>query len=152
METLVTAGSVILDRTPFYGESGGQAGDTGSLWVGETEIVVRDTQKPTQDLVEHQIETPAVALQVGQTVLASIAVNPRLLSRRNHTATHLLHAALRKVLGNHVTQKGSLVDPDRLRFDFAHHKPVSAEELNEIQNSYKPKLKPTTASKYVSAL
>ena len=133
VQTLTTSGSVILDRTPFYGESGGQAGDTGSLWIGETEILVKDTQKPTPNLIEHQIETPPTELTVGQTILASIAVSPRLRSRRNHTATHLLHAALRKVLGNHVTQKGSLVTPDRLRFDFAHHKPVSSEEMSEIQ-------------------
>ena len=133
VESLNTAGSVILDKTPFYGESGGQAGDTGSFWVGDTEILVKDTQKPTQSIVEHQINTPSVPLTVGENILASIALGPRLLSRRNHTATHLLHAALRKVLGNHVTQKGSLVTPDRLRFDFAHHKPVSAVELSEIQ-------------------
>ena len=95
VETLATAGSVILDRTPFYGESGGQAGDTGSFWVGDTEIAVKDTQKPTQNLIEHPCK-PDVALSVGQTVIASIEVNTRLLSRRNHTATHLLHRRCEK--------------------------------------------------------
>jgi alanyl-tRNA synthetase len=134
VDILTSAGSVILDRTPFYGESGGQAGDIGSIWLGEVEIPVKDTQKPVSHIIEHQIDTPTLPLHVGQTVTASIAVAPRLRSRRNHTATHLLHAALRNILGNHVTQKGSLVTPDRLRFDFAHHKSVSLEELNAIQN------------------
>ena len=133
VSTLHDAGSVILDRTPFYGESGGQVGDSGTLRIGEHVIVVKDTQKPTPNIVEHQIETPSTPLSVGQTVIASIALTPRLQSRRNHTATHLLHSALRKVLGNHVTQKGSLVTPDRLRFDLAHHKPITTTELTEIQ-------------------
>ncbi len=134
VESLSTAGSVILDRTPFYGESGGQTGDSGTLRVDSHEIVVTDTQKPTANIVEHQIDTPSTVLTVGQQVIAAIDVTPRLRSRRNHTATHLLHSALRKVLGNHVTQKGSLVTPDRLRFDFSHHKPVSTDELNQIQH------------------
>lgn len=134
VQSLSAAGSVILDRTPFYGESGGQVGDSGTLRVDSHEIVVKDTQKPTSNIVEHQIETPSTTLTVGQQVIAAIDVTPRLRSRRNHTATHLLHSALRKVLGNHVTQKGSLVTPERLRFDFSHHKPVSADELNQIQH------------------
>jgi len=133
VNTLTTEGSVILDRTPFYGESGGQVGDSGTLNIESHSIVVKDTQKPTANIVEHQIDTPSIPLTVGQTVVAKIALTPRLQSRRNHTATHLLHSALRQVLGNHVTQKGSLVTPDRLRFDLAHHKPISSTELIEIQ-------------------
>ena len=133
VEQLSGKGSVILDQTPFYGESGGQAGDTGLLRVNGTNITVSDTQKPLPTVHAHHVDTGPVVLKTGMSVEASIDIQPRLQSRRNHTATHLLHSALRKVLGTHVTQKGSLVSPTRLRFDFSHHKPVSEEEVQQIQ-------------------
>ncbi len=147
VNSLDTAGSVVLDRTPFYGESGGQVGDSGVLHINGVDVIVKDTQKPTPTIVEHQIQSPNTTLEVGQRVIASIDVTPRLLSRRNHTATHLLHAALRKVLGNHVTQKGSLVTPDRLRFDLAHHKPIASEELYEIQRLVQQEIEANNALK-----
>lgn len=133
VDTLTGKGTVILDQTPFYGESGGQAGDTGVLSIEGQALQVLDTQKPLPNVHGHIVDTGALTLTKGVQVEASIHVQPRLHSRRNHTATHLLHAALRKVLGTHVTQKGSLVNPNRLRFDFSHHKPVSPEEVAEIQ-------------------
>ena len=133
VQTLQGKGLVFLNKTPFYGESGGQVGDTGTLTMGTGTIRVTDTQKPLPHLIEHHVDATGKAIQVGQSINAAIDIQPRLLSRRNHTATHLLHAALRKVLGTHVTQKGSLVEPDRLRFDFSHHKPVSTQELNEVR-------------------
>ena len=125
-------GFAILDRTPFYAESGGQVGDTGSLFQDSSLVAtVVDTQK-SGSLFLHELQLQEGTLSVGSSVLAQIDQEKRLLSRRNHTATHILHSALRKVLGNHVTQKGSLVEPGRLRFDFSHHKPVSEEEIKEI--------------------
>ncbi len=147
VNSLDSTGSVVLDRTPFYGESGGQVGDSGVLHINGVDVTVKDTQKPAPTIVEHQIESPTTTLEVGQRVIASIDITPRLLSRRNHTATHLLHAALRKVLGNHVTQKGSLVTPDRLRFDLAHHKPIASDELNEIQRLVQQEIEANNALK-----
>ncbi len=121
-------GIVLLDRTPFYGESGGQAGDSGRLSYWR----VTDTTK-SNGLHLHHVEG-GEAVSVGDVLEARVDVPSRDGTRRNHTGTHLLHAALRSVLGEHVTQKGSLVAPDRLRFDFAHHKPVTAEELRQIED------------------
>ncbi len=125
---------VILDRTPFYAESGGQVGDAGEL-VGNTgRFTVADTRKFGGALTGHigqwQGETP---LRVGDSLTARVDGPRRQATVLNHTATHLLHAALREVLGEHVTQKGSLVAPDRLRFDFSHNQPVSHEELRRIE-------------------
>jgi len=120
---------IILDKTPFYGESGGQIGDTGKF-VGRAEIV--DTQKPLDDFIVHKSKLTA-PLKVGDAVHAVIDAARRNATRANHSATHLLHKALRDQLGEHVTQKGSLVAPDRLRFDFSHTKAVTREELDVIE-------------------
>ncbi len=125
-------GIVILDKTPFYAESGGQVGDTGSLTEGMNSFHVSDTQKQDK-LFLHHGKVTAGTLKQGQTVHAQIDVEKRRNSERNHSATHLLHAALRTLLGEHVQQKGSLVTPERLRFDFQHFEPIPAEKLREIE-------------------
>ncbi|UQB41576.1 alanine--tRNA ligase [Thiomicrospira microaerophila] len=126
------AGLVILDKTPFYAESGGQVGDKGSLTEGMHSFHVNDVQKQG-NLFLHLGEVTAGHLVVGQQVEARIDVQARRASERNHSATHLLHAALRTLLGTHVAQKGSLVSADRLRFDFAHFEPISTEQLRQIE-------------------
>jgi alanyl-tRNA synthetase len=125
---------VVLDRTPFYAESGGQVGDTGTLAAPGVRAVVLDTQHglPAQ-LHVHRVRVEEGALDAGTEVDAAIDVERRDAIRRHHTATHLLHWALRRVLGEQVQQQGSLVAPDRLRFDFSHHEPVSREQLDEIE-------------------
>jgi alanyl-tRNA synthetase len=125
-------GQVVLDATPFYAESGGQVGDRGVLLCGESRFVVADTQKLGKAHV-HVGKVASGALRVGDVVQAEVDHALRQATRLNHTATHLLHAALRKVLGTHVTQKGSLVSPERLRFDFAHYSAVTPDELREIE-------------------
>ncbi|MEL7535943.1 MAG: alanine--tRNA ligase [Pseudomonadota bacterium] len=125
-------GAVVLDRTPFYGESGGQVGDTGFLLAPGVRFCVEDTQKSGDALV-HIGKVIEGQLDVGTSVKAEIDTRRRALIRRHHTATHLLHAALREVLGTHVTQKGSLVNDEKLRFDFSHYEPVSADELATIE-------------------
>ena len=124
------SGVVITDTTPFYGESGGQVGDVGTL-AGSR---VTDTTKPLPDLTGHHVSIGEGAIAVGDRLSLSVGGAKRDGSRRNHTATHLLQAALKQVLGDHVAQKGSLVGPDRLRFDFSHHKSVSADELQRIED------------------
>jgi alanyl-tRNA synthetase len=125
-------GQVILDRTPFYAEAGGQVGDAGELTAAGVRFVVADTQK--RGAAHAHIGTLAEgSIRVGDTLEAQVDGERRQATVLNHTATHLLHAALRQVLGTHVQQKGSLVAPDRLRFDFAHFQPVTAAELTEIE-------------------
>ena len=124
---------MVVNQTPFYGESGGQIGDVGTIsWDGGSARVT-DTQKTPSGLFIHQIEVEAGTLAKGQDVRLQIDVSRRLRLRSNHSATHLLHEALRLVLGDHVAQKGSLVSPDRLRFDFSHQKAVSPDELEQVQ-------------------
>ena len=125
-------GQVVLDATPFYAESGGQVGDRGTLGAGGARFAVADTQKLGKAHL-HVGRVEAGTLKVGDTVEAVVDHARRQATRLNHTATHLLHAALRQVLGTHVTQKGSLVSPERLRFDFAHPSAVTPEELREIE-------------------
>ncbi len=125
-------GEVVLERTPFYAESGGQVGDTGQLVAGKARFAVTDTRK-RGSAFSHQGRLEGGALSIGDPVIAQIDSDRRERIRRNHTATHLLHAALREVLGTHVQQKGSLVAPDRLRFDFAHFQPMTAGELRRIE-------------------
>ncbi len=127
-------GVVFVAATPFYGESGGQVGDVGSIRAGVATATVTDTQKPVGALFAHHVTVAGGALAVGDTVQLRVEGPRRDAVRRNHTATHLLHAALRSVLGDHVQQKGSLVAADRLRFDFSHHKAVSADELTRIED------------------
>ena len=124
---------VILDRTPFYGESGGQVGDIGRISIGEdTLFEVADTQKQN-DIYLHLGHLVSGELCVGDHVDASIDRDYRRAVMLNHSATHLMHAALRQVLGEHVQQKGSLVDADKLRFDFSHYQPLEAEEIRRIE-------------------
>jgi alanyl-tRNA synthetase len=125
-------GQVVLDTTPFYAESGGQVGDTGVLQGKTSRFSVTDTQKLGR-AIGHAGRVERGSLAVGETVEAVVDAERRNATRLNHSATHLLHAALRKVLGTHVQQKGSLVAPDRLRFDFSHYAPLTAEELREIE-------------------
>ena len=125
-------GTVVLERTSFYAESGGQVGDTGELSAGPARFAVSDTQK-IGAAFGHQGAVTAGRIAVGDRVQAHVDEKRRAAIVRNHSATHLLHAALRKVLGSHVQQKGSLVAPDRLRFDFAPFEPVSAAQLAEIE-------------------
>jgi alanyl-tRNA synthetase len=124
---------VILDRSPFYAESGGQVGDTGRLAEQGTMFEVRDTQKLAGQFHAHVGALTAGTLKVGDHLVGAIDVERRAATVLNHSATHLLHAALRSVLGTHVTQKGSLVAPDRLRFDFAHFQAMTPQELATIE-------------------
>jgi alanyl-tRNA synthetase len=125
-------GQVVLDHTPFYAESGGQVGDTGTLETAAALFRVRDTQKMGGSFA-HIGVLERGTLRAGDEVQAKVDGERRAAVRLNHSATHLLHAALRKVLGLHVQQKGSLVAPDRLRFDFSHNQPVSGAELRKIE-------------------
>ena len=123
---------VVLSATPFYAESGGQVGDTGVLLADGAEFEVRDTQKQGGSIL-HIGGLKSGTLSVGDRVEALVDQARREAIKRNHSATHLMHAALRKVLGEHVQQKGSLVDADKLRFDFSHHEPVSADQLRLVE-------------------
>ena len=125
---------LVLDRTPFYAEAGGQIGDTGVIVADRgTEVRVADTQYGVPDLVVHRAEVARGTISEGDEVTARIDGERRDRIRRNHTATHVLHWALREVLGPHVKQAGSLVAPDRLRFDFSHHEAVTPEQLDRIE-------------------
>jgi alanyl-tRNA synthetase len=144
-------GEVILDKTPFYAESGGQVGDVGRLFgmvhppatadgtdltaaVGSDFVAaVLDTYSPAQGLIVHKIKAEKGSLKVGDLVSAEVDVEKRDATRRNHTATHLMHAALREVLGTHVKQAGSVVAPTYLRFDFTHYQPLTGDEIEEIE-------------------
>ncbi|MDX6304638.1 MAG: alanyl-tRNA synthetase [Blastocatellia bacterium] len=151
-----TEGEVILDRTPFYAESGGQVGDVGRLinpvatapgtdliapvrgdlkQPGRTDLIatVIDTYSPAQGLIVHRVKIEKGNLKVGDVVTAEVDVEKRDATRRNHTATHLMHAALREVLGTHVKQAGSVVAPNYLRFDFSHYQPLTQSEIEEIE-------------------
>jgi alanyl-tRNA synthetase len=127
-------GVVLLDHTPFYAESGGQIGDRGVIRAGDGGLFrVTDTQKQGDAVVAHIGLVAEGEIRRGQDVEALVDEQRRAATRLNHSATHLMHAALRQVLGDHVQQKGSLVDPERLRFDFSHFQPLSAEELETIE-------------------
>jgi alanyl-tRNA synthetase len=126
-------GVVVLEKTPFYAESGGQAGDTGVLEEADTSFDVSDTQKVSGNTVLHIGKMSRGALTVGDTITADVNKTGRRATALNHSATHLLHAALRNILGEHVQQKGSLVDAERLRFDFSHFEPVTPEQQAQIE-------------------
>jgi alanyl-tRNA synthetase len=126
-------GEVVLDRTPFYAESGGQIGDTGVLETEDARALVMDTVSPVSGVIVHKVAVEQGSLRAGETVAARVDAEKRARTMANHTATHLLHAALREVLGPHVKQAGSLVAPDRLRFDFTHFAPLTPEEIAEIE-------------------
>jgi len=128
-------GVVIVNQTPFYAESGGQVGDRGTLSIaGEAAFRVEDTQKKLHGLFLHDGILETGRLTVGDTVALDVDHARRATTRAHHSATHLLHEALREVLGRHVAQKGSLVEPGRLRFDFSHQKPMSAEEIRAVED------------------
>ena len=127
-------GIIILNQTPFYGESGGQVGDTGEITSGEFKFEITDVQKKLGDLFVHYGKVISGSIKVKDNVEMKIDVERRNNIRAYHSATHLLHESLRRVLGTHVTQKGSLVAPDRLRFDFSHMKPISEKEIEKIES------------------
>jgi alanyl-tRNA synthetase len=128
------SGAVVLNQTPFYGESGGQVGDTGVMTADGVRFKVTDTQKHLGDVFVHIGIVEEGTLKVGAALALEVDHSRRGTIRKNHSATHLLHEALRQVLGDHVAQKGSLVAPDRLRFDFSHPKPMSAEEIERVED------------------
>jgi alanyl-tRNA synthetase len=126
--------AIVTDSTPFYGEAGGQAGDQGRIVVGDAVIEVRDTQKPVTGLFVHSGVVTSGAIALGDVARLEVDHARRTATRRNHSATHLLHWALRTVLGEQATQKGSLVAPDRLRFDFSHGRALTNEEIARIED------------------
>ena len=127
-------GIVITNQSPFYGESGGQIGDSGLLFNSDSKFLVKDTQKKLGDLHIHIGQLVKGKIQKGDSINLEIDSNRRANIRAYHSATHLLNEALRRVLGKHVTQKGSFVGPERLRFDFSHMKPINENEINKIEN------------------
>jgi len=128
------SGAVVMNQTPFYAESGGQVGDTGEMRREGVRVAVTDTQKKAGDVWAHLVKVEEGAIKVGDPLLLDVDHERRAEIRRNHSATHLLHEALRQVLGDHVAQKGSLVAPDRLRFDFSHPKPMTASEIEKVED------------------
>jgi alanyl-tRNA synthetase len=128
------SGAIVLNQTPFYGESGGQVGDTGVMSADGVRFRVTDTQKKAGDLFVHSGTVEEGALKAGTALALNVDHARRSAIRQNHSATHLLHEALRQVLGDHVAQKGSLVAPERLRFDFSHPKPMSAAEIERVED------------------
>lgn len=127
------SGVVVLDNTPFYAESGGQVGDEGELVSGSVRFAVGDTQKIKADVFGHHGKLSTGTLNVGDSLTATVRSGIRLATVRNHSATHLMHKALREVLGDHVQQKGSLVNDERTRFDFAHNAPVTDAQIADIE-------------------
>ncbi|HJQ39133.1 MAG TPA: alanine--tRNA ligase [Thermoanaerobaculia bacterium] len=134
-------GDVVLSPTPFYAESGGQIGDTGILEWGDGRATVLDTQKPVGDVIVSRVRVEEGSLSLNASVLASVPVPQRLDTTANHTATHLLHKALKDILGPTVQQAGSLVAPDRLRFDYTHHHPLTDEQLKAIEAAVNEKIR-----------
>ncbi|MEP4484156.1 MAG: alanine--tRNA ligase [Halioglobus sp.] len=136
-------GVVVMNQTPFYAESGGQVGDTGYLWEGDVKLEVTDTTKAGEQHLHH-VKVLAGNARVGDTLQTEVDATVRQRTRLNHSATHLLHAALRDVLGDHVTQKGSLVDSARLRFDFSHFEAVTGEEIARIEHIVNTQIRANT--------
>jgi alanyl-tRNA synthetase len=128
------SGQVVLNQTPFYAESGGQVGDTGVLTADGIRLRVIDTQKKATDVFAHAVTVEQGTLKLGTALALEVDHTRRGQIRANHSATHLLHEALRQVLGDHVAQKGSMVSPDRLRFDFSHPKPMTMEEIEKVED------------------
>ena len=127
-------GVVVMNQTPFYGESGGQVGDTGEMRREGVRLTVTDTHKKAGDVFVHDVKVEQGSVKIADPLLLEVDHARRADIRRNHSATHLLHEALRQVLGEHVAQKGSLVAPDRLRFDFSHPKPMTAQEIERVED------------------
>ena len=139
-------GFVVTDVTPFYAESGGQVGDTGTIESKDAIFRVKDTQKQNNSIIHHGILEKG-KLEIDKKVTMTIDDKKRLKIAANHSATHLMHAALRNILGKHVTQKGSLVDADRLRFDFSHNQPLSSEEISLIEEQVNSEIRKNSAAK-----
>jgi alanyl-tRNA synthetase len=127
-------GLIVLKDTPYYAEAGGQVGDTGKLFSENVQVNVVDTFSPVSGLILHKSKVESGSIKVGDKVTAVVDSEKRDATRRNHTATHLVHAALREVLGTHVKQAGSVVAPNYLRFDFTHYQPMTAEQITEIED------------------
>ncbi len=142
-----TSVGFVCDRTPFYAESGGQIGDTGSAGAGGTSVRVDDVRKPIGDVFVHFGEVTDGTLKVGDELDLNVDEDRRNRIRANHSATHLLHLALKQVLGDHVAQKGSLVAPDRLRFDFTHFSPMSLEEKRRVEDLVNTEIRANADSK-----
>jgi alanyl-tRNA synthetase len=138
--------AVIVAETPFYGEQGGQMGDAGTIASAKARLAVRDCKRPVSTLWVHFAEVESGELRVGDPVELTVDVERRDDIRRNHSATHLLHWALRHVLGTHVTQKGSLVAPDRLRFDFSHTAPLTDEEKQKVEDLVNARVRKNVAT------
>jgi alanyl-tRNA synthetase len=136
---------VFLDVTPFYGESGGQVGDRGLMYSDDLRIEVLDTKKPVDDMYSHHVKVKAGTLRVWAKLKCKVDVERRKDIQRNHTATHILQAALRSVLGDHIKQAGSLVEPDRLRFDFTHFSAVDPNELSAVEDIVNEKIMENTS-------
>tara|TARA_B100000965_G_scaffold234541_1_gene196456 strand:- start:389 stop:1798 length:1410 start_codon:yes stop_codon:yes gene_type:complete len=124
---------IVTNQTPFYAESGGQVGDQGIIYSNDCKIIIKDTQKKIGDLHVHLGTVDKGSLKINESVNLEINVERRNNARAYHSATHLLHEALRRTLGKHVTQKGSLVSPEKLRFDFSHNKPIESKEISKIE-------------------
>jgi len=137
-------GVVVLDKTPFYAESGGQVGDNGVINVGDAIFKVKDTQKQGGNLFLHKGKVIQGGVSKGQACTVQVNVDDRNATELNHSATHLLHAALRQTLGDHVSQKGSLVNPERLRFDFSHFEPLTVDEISTIESIVNEKIRMNT--------
>ena len=127
-------GFLVTNQTPFYGESGGQIGDTGTIFTEEASAVVKDTQRRVNDVHVHCITISTGTFRVGDDVVMQVDMQRRMAIRANHSATHLVHEALRRRLGGHVTQKGSLVTAERMRFDISHPKAITSEELAQVED------------------
>ena len=132
---------IVFDKTPFYGESGGQVGDTGKIWNDDVHIDVTDTKKPLQNLIIHNCIVKKGNIKVGDVITISVSNEKRRATALNHSATHLLHTALRDVLGDHVKQAGSLVAPDRLRFDYTHFSAAALKELRRVEEIVNQKIR-----------
>jgi alanyl-tRNA synthetase len=140
------AAVIVLDNTPFYAESGGQVGDQGELRNESVRFAVEDTFKIQADVFGHQGEVLEGELKVGDAINAMVDIQQRMETMRNHSATHILHKALREVLGDHVSQKGSLVDASKTRFDFTHNAPVTAEQIRRIEDIVNAEILANTAT------
>ena len=130
-------GIIILNQTPFYGESGGQVGDIGTIMFEHNTFEVNDTTKLFASFYLHHGKVKKGKFKIGDSVTAKIDSYKRQLIKCNHSSTHLLHASLRKILGNHVSQKGSLVNSEKLRFDFSHNEPITSDNIIKIENFVK---------------
>jgi alanyl-tRNA synthetase len=140
-------GVVVLDHTPFYAESGGQVGDRGVITAGGATFTVEDTLKVIPDVFGHHGTLTGGALKVGDTVNAQVDTDARARTIRNHSVTHLMHKALREVLGSHVAQKGSLVDAEKTRFDFAHNAPMTDAQIREVEAKVNAEIVTNTATR-----